>query len=62
MKNLEIRDAIKKHNLKYWQIANELGMTDGNFSRLLRKELDDYYKQKIMNIIKNLKESEENGQ
>ena len=62
MKNLEIRDAIKKHNLKYWQIANELGMTDGNFSRLLRKELDDYYKQKIMNIIKNLKESEKNGQ
>ena len=40
MNNLDIRKAIERNNIKYWQIADKLGITDGNFSRLLRKELE----------------------
>lgn len=59
MKNLDIRKAIERSNIKYWQIADKLGMTDGNFSRLLRKKLEISDKEVIFNIIKELKEDKE---
>lgn len=59
MNNLDIRKAIESNNFKYWQVANKLKMTDGNFSRLLRVELDESNKNKILNAIKELKEERE---
>lgn len=59
MKNLDVRKAIEKNNIKYWQIADKLGITDGNFSRLLRKELEKSDKEVIFNIIKELKEDKD---
>ncbi len=56
MNNLDIRKAIEINDFKYWQVANKLGMTDGNFSRLLRVELDESNKNKILKAIKELKE------
>lgn len=56
MNNLDIRKAIEISNFKYWQVANKLKMTDGNFSRLLRVELDESNKNKILNAINELKE------
>ena len=37
--NQDIREKILKSHLKYWQIAEQLNINDGNFSRMLRKEL-----------------------
>lgn len=59
MYNLDIRKAIEDSDFKYWQVANKLKMTDGNFSRLLRVELDESNKNKILNAIKELKEERE---
>lgn len=59
MHNLDIRKAIEESNFKYWQVANKLGITDGNFSRLLRVELEKTDKNKILNAIKELKEERE---
>ena len=59
--NQEIRNSILKNNLKYWQVAEKLNINDGNFSRLLRKELTKEKKERILEIIKKLKEEEENG-
>ena len=56
MKNLDIRKAIESNNFKYWQVANKLGITDGNFSRLLRFELERVEKEKILKAIEDLKE------
>lgn len=39
MKNKDIREYAKSHGIKLWQIAAELNMNDGNFSRKLRYEL-----------------------
>ena len=50
-KNLEIRRKAKESDVKLWQIAAKLGITDGNFSRKLRKELSVEEKEKILNII-----------
>lgn len=55
MKNLDIRTEAKNAGVKLWQIADELGMTDGSFSRKLRKELNHEEKAKIRAIIAELK-------
>ena len=59
MNNLDIRKAIETSNFKYWQVANKLGMTDGNFSRMLRIELTDEGKDRVLNAINELKEERE---
>ena len=55
MKNLDIRTEAKNAGVKLWQIADELGMTDGSFSRKLRKELNPEEKTKIRTIIAEVK-------
>lgn len=54
MSNLDIREEIKTAGLKLWQVAQEYGINDGNFSRKLRRELSDTEKQKISAIIAKL--------
>lgn len=45
-KNIDVRKAIEDANVRYWQVAEKLGISDGNFSRKLRKELPSKDKQK----------------
>lgn len=54
MKNTEIRQAAKMAGVCLWQIAERLGMNDGNFSRKLRKELPESERERIMGIIAEL--------
>lgn len=54
MKNQDIREKAKNSNVRLWQIADKLGMTDGTFSKKLRKELTDKEKQNIFAIIDEL--------
>ena len=51
VKNTDIRSEIKSAGLYLWQIADELGINDGNFSRKLRHELSDEEKERIRMII-----------
>ena len=54
MNNLDIRTVAEQSNIKLWQIADYLGITDGNFSRKLRRELPEAEKQKIFAIIEEI--------
>ncbi len=54
-KNQDIKNFILKNNLKFWQIAEKLNINDGNFSRLLRKELTNEKKDEIFKIVNQLK-------
>ena len=56
--NIDIRTSINSAGIKYWQVADKLGMADGNFSRKLRKELSAEEKAKIKKIIKQLSKQE----
>ena len=56
--NQDIREKILKSHLKYWQIAEQLNINDGNFSRMLRKELPKEAKEKINNIIETIRRKE----
>lgn len=59
MKNIDIREAAANAGVKLWQIADKLGIYDGNFSRRLRKELSEEEKKKIFSIIDELVKEEQ---
>lgn len=59
MKNQDIRNEIKAAGLFLWQIADALGINDGNFSRRLRHELPDAEKARIRAIIAELSAQKE---
>lgn len=61
MNNLDIRKVAEKSNVKLWRIAEYLGITDGNFSRKLRKELPEEEKQKILTAIDELARENNNN-
>lgn len=52
--NKEIRIAARDAGVRLWQVAERIGMNDGNFSRKLRRELPDQEKKEILEIIKTL--------
>ena len=47
----EIRQAAKESGVKLWEVADRIGMNDGNFSRKLRHELSTEMKSQIMTAI-----------
>lgn len=55
MTNIEIRDALKKKRMFYYELADALGVTEWTLSRKLRKELPDDEKKQILKIIKQFK-------
>ena len=59
MKNKELRKAITDAGLFYWQVAEQLGIIDGNFSRLLRRELEGEKKRRVLEAIEKAARSNE---
>lgn len=49
--NMEIRNAAKRAGIRLWQVAERIGVNDGNFSRKLRQELPPQEREKILVII-----------
>ena len=55
MSNVDLRQEIKLSGIRFWQVAEELGLNDGNFSRKLRKELSGEEKECISVVVERLK-------
>lgn len=53
-KNDKIREAAKTAGVKLWQIADAVGLSDGNFSRKLRHELPADEQERILGVIEKL--------
>ena len=51
MANTNIKSKDAENHVKLWKIADKLGITDGTFSKKLRKELTAEEKAKILEII-----------
>ncbi|MDD4475936.1 MAG: hypothetical protein PHV95_09160 [Eubacteriales bacterium] len=49
--NKEIREKMQRSRIKYWEVALALGITDGTFSRKLRKEFSEEDKKRVLQII-----------
>lgn len=56
-KNQELREYARNKDVKLWEVAEVLGINDGNFSRKLRKELTDTERDNILSIIDKVAES-----
>jgi len=54
-KNKDVREAIKKNGITFWEIADQLGIADTTFSKRLRKELPEEIKAEIFNAVEKLK-------
>lgn len=49
--NKEIRELIKKRRLRYYEVAEAIGITQYTFSVWLRNELSQEKKEKILKAI-----------
>ena len=54
MCNKEIREAARAAGVHLWQVAEAYGVTDGNFSRKLRREFSAAEKEKILGMIERI--------
>lgn len=54
IENIEIRDALKANNVKYWWLAHKFGITDQTLSRRLRIEFSPEDKTLALAYIKEL--------
>ena len=50
-RNKDIKDLIKSKNLRYWKVAEKLGVLDNSFSRMLRYPLTDEKRAEILEAI-----------
>ena len=52
--NEEIRRIMGANGLKQWQVAEAMKMEDSNFSRMLRSELPEEKKKRVLSVIESL--------
>ena len=50
-RNAEIKKLVQRHGVYLWEVAAELGMKDSNFSRMLRYELSEKEKNRIIQAV-----------
>lgn len=55
MTGAEVKQLAKESGIFLWQIAEKLGINDGNFSRKLRKPLSEADTAKVLAAIDQLK-------
>lgn len=52
--NMELRTAAKTAGVKLWEVAEAIGISDGMFSRKLRRELPEAERKKLLNVIQHI--------
>lgn len=55
MTNVDVRAAAMREGVRFWEIADYMGVSAETISRKLRKELSEAEKEKIFKIIKDIK-------
>lgn len=56
MCNQAIRNEARACGVKLWQIAEAIGINDGNLSRKLRRELPEEEQKEIISIIHSIRD------
>lgn len=54
MHNLSIRIALIKNNVRQWEVARELNMSESVFSTLIREELPEERQAEIVRVIEQI--------
>lgn len=58
-RNIDIRNYAKEKEICLWQIADALGISDMDFSKMMRYEIAEQKKTEIREIINRLATEEE---
>jgi hypothetical protein len=59
MRNQDIRDLIRSCNVRNWQVAEALGVSDNTFYVMLRKDLNEEERKRILAAIKAIMERQQ---
>ncbi len=51
MANERLKDAARFSGVKLWEIASRFGVSDGQFSRWMRREFPDEQREKALRFI-----------
>lgn len=51
MNNIKIRREIEKRGVRYWQVADALGIHEVTFCKRLRHELPEVEQERILKVI-----------
>lgn len=62
MRNKELRDYIKAKKVPMWMVAEQLGIADSSFSRMLRYEISEEKKSRIKMIADELAMKKQGGE
>jgi hypothetical protein len=54
-RNIEVRNAIKKSDLYFWQVAEEMQIHENTLYRMLRHDLSDNQRARILDAINQIK-------
>lgn len=57
--NVELRIAAKSSGVKLWEVAEAIGISDGMFSRKLRRELPEQERVKLLHIVAEIAQRKE---
>jgi len=63
MRNVAIREQAKSNGVRFWEIAEVMGVSEATVTRMLRRELPETEQRKILKIVADLarrKEAEAN--
>lgn len=55
--NQDIRNLIAEKRLRKWEVAKQVGISDGRFSVWLRVEMPEERKKRVLNAISQLTET-----
>ena len=55
LNNMEVRKQIEKKRLRYYEVAQAIGIDACTFSKWLQKELDNERKARVLDAISKLK-------
>lgn len=57
--NNQLRAEAKQLGVPLWMIAERVGLTDGNFSRHLRRELPEVETKRLIGIVREIAAEQE---
>ena len=61
MENMEIRMTMLKNNMKFWQVANVIGINPATLSRWMREKLEGDRLEQVEKAIEKLKSEQKAG-
>lgn len=61
MKNIEIRNAALMNNVKLWELAYRMGMTDSTLSKKMRFEFSEAERERALRLIDEIAAEREEG-